>query len=61
MSFALTAGLTASLNPRSFRCVELAYYNEIITINGHPLFSTIDEFDRWMADLDALLTLKPNW
>jgi hypothetical protein len=29
--------------------------------NGQPLFVTVDEFDAWMADPSAPLTLNPNW
>jgi hypothetical protein len=31
------------------------------THGSQPIFTTIDEFDRWMADHDAPLTLDPNW
>lgn len=29
--------------------------------NGRPLFMTVEEFDAWMADPTASLTLNPNW
>ena len=30
------------------------------TFGGQPLFCTVDEFDRWMADHDIVLVLNPN-
>ncbi|MCI2238008.1 hypothetical protein MO973_38120 [Paenibacillus sp. TRM 82003] len=29
--------------------------------SGQPLFVTVDEFDAWMADPVASLTMNPNW
>ncbi|KEZ35975.1 hypothetical protein CEDDRAFT_02705 [Frankia sp. CeD] len=38
---------------------------ELATVTCHhanqPLFTTLDEFNQWMADTDAPLILNPNW
>ncbi|WP_239331804.1 hypothetical protein [Frankia sp. CiP3] len=39
--------------------VELAEVTR--AFGGQPIFTTMDEFDRWMADRDAVLSLDPNW
>lgn len=28
---------------------------------GRPIYGTVEEFDRWMADENAGLSLNPNW
>ncbi len=33
----------------------------ICDFGGQPVWSTVDEFARWMADEEVSLTLNPNW
>ena len=40
----------------------LGRFSDIVaTFGGEPLFTTVAEFDAWMADQDSVLVLDGNW
>ncbi len=55
----LTRAYTLAASDPAWAVVELAEVTR--AFGGQPIFTTMDEFDRWMADGDAVLTLDPNW
>ncbi|WP_322763316.1 hypothetical protein [Frankia sp. Cr2] len=55
----LTRAYTLAASDPARAVVELAEVTR--AFGGQPIFTTMDEFDRWMADGDAVLTLDPNW